>query len=322
MHPGLGQAGPLPSLWHIVADVIVWAMEAWDKLRHDLGIRGHRFPKKSVHRFLHWSAKVGLELDMLDERVRERLLGAAQEIGFDMGRIEDGVAPGRAMARILGELVLGPVVAFKHELWNHVFSKHEDDAGMRLFFTTLDTFVTAITGILDAGVITRGFTAIDDSELIDFLRAHKAEEFTLELEHSPFLRGWYDAAFAYRYEGGKPVPDLAAGTGIHGILRLLSSYRQAVAFKMQAGMGDTVFGPLLRAALGRAASGSSSSPRSPASGWTPPGSPWGRSASVARPSWWAGPTTTRWSTCSICRAGRASPGGNSWPTEAPCAGSA
>ncbi len=242
-HLGLGEDGPLPCLWNIVSNVIEWACETWESHRARLGIPGHEFPEVSARRFLHWSEQCGIKLDEFDAGVRERLLDTVQDIGRDLGAVEEHHEPARKLVHILGTLVLGPLVEFKKELWKHVVGPRLSDAELRLFFTTFDTFVTSIVGILEEGVVTRGFTSIDDIELVDFLRAHKAEPFTLELVHSPFLRGWYDAAFAYRCEGGKLMPDLAAGTGIHGILRLLGSYRREVAFKMRAGMGDTIFGP-------------------------------------------------------------------------------
>jgi uncharacterized protein with NAD-binding domain and iron-sulfur cluster len=101
-----------------------------------------------------------------------------------------------------------------------------------------------MSGIVAEDVAVKGFIALDDRELSEFLRQYGAEEFTLGLEHSPFLRGWYDAAFAYEYQGTHRIPNLAAGTGVHGMIRLIATFKESIAFKMQAGMGDTIFGPL------------------------------------------------------------------------------
>src|SRR5207248_8011913 len=40
------------------------------------------------------------------------------------------------------------------------------------------------------------------------------------------------------------VRAMAAGTGLHAVLRLLFGYGGAIMWKMQAGMGDTIFTPL------------------------------------------------------------------------------
>ena len=54
-----------------------------------------------------------------------------------------------------------------------------------------------------------------------------------------------------RLLGRRSDPDLAAGTGIHGILRLIGTYGQYVAYKMRAGMGDTIFGPFYQVLAAR-----------------------------------------------------------------------
>ena len=243
LHPTLGEIGPLPSLWHVLANGIVWAIDAWDALRAELQVPGHEIPKRVLRRFLHWSEHFEVDLDEFDAGLKEKLLDVVQDLGADFGDLGGRVHAAEAVGHALKELIVRPLVDFKHELWEQYVKARVDHAGLRLFFTTFDTFLTAVVGILDADVATNGFTSIDGYELSAFLKAHGAEDFTLELEHSPFLRGWYDAAFAYRFENGAAVPDLAAGTGVHGILRLLGGYREHVAYKMQAGMGDTVFGP-------------------------------------------------------------------------------
>jgi len=243
LHPTLGTAGPLPSLWHVMSHGILWALATWDTLRVELTVQGHEFPKAPLKRFLHWSAHFGVDLDQFDTGVRERLLDATQHVAADIGDLGGHVHVAAAMGHVLRTCVVQPLVDFKRELWMQFVKDRVDDTELRLFFTTFDTFVTSLIGILREDVLINGFTSIDSVELSTFLATHGAEDFTLQLEHSPFLRGWYDAAFAYRYDGGVAKPDLAAGTGIHGILRLMGGYREHIAYKMDAGMGDTIFGP-------------------------------------------------------------------------------
>ena len=49
-------------------------------------------------------------------------------------------------------------------------------------------------------------------------------------------------AFGYM-DGDVRKPNMAAGTAVHDLLRIFFTYRGAFAWKMQAGMGDTVFTP-------------------------------------------------------------------------------
>ncbi len=243
LHPELGMAGPLPSIWHLVSNGIEWAIDTWDAICDDLGLDGHRLPHEPVHWFLHLTDHVEVDLDEFDVGVKAHISGWIQKVAGDIGTFTLHNPEAHAATHFLKELVIAPLVAFKQELWEHVVDLRRDDPRVRVFFTTFDAFVSTMAGVLEEDVLGKGFLSIDDQELSAFLEKHGAHPFTLELDHSPFLRGWYDAAFAYDCTGDTRKADLAAGTGIHGILRLIGTYKGYVAYKMQAGMGDTIFGP-------------------------------------------------------------------------------
>jgi hypothetical protein len=75
---------------------------------------------------------------------------------------------------------------------------------------------------------------IDDEDFRAWLGRHGARQDTID---SPLLRGLYHAAFAVH-------EPLGAGTILHALLRMVSTYKGAILYRMQAGMGDTVFAPL------------------------------------------------------------------------------
>ena len=87
----------------------------------------------------------------------------------------------------------------------------------------------------------KSVTCLIDIDLWKWLRRHGAERLTLE--HAAFVKALYDLVFAYR-EGDKRRPDLAAGKALQAMIRIVSEYKGAVLWKMQSGMGDTVFTPL------------------------------------------------------------------------------
>ena len=93
----------------------------------------------------------------------------------------------------------------------------------------------------------RGFDAIDDYDIRDWLVLHGASERSVE---SAFVRGLYDLAFAY--DNGVPNgAKLAAGQGLRGGMRMFFYYREAIFWKMTAGMGDIVFAPMYEALVKR-----------------------------------------------------------------------
>ena len=60
---------------------------------------------------------------------------------------------------------------------------------------------------------------------------------------APLIRSGYDACFAY-VDGDPAQPRFSAGVAVHGGLRMWLTYRGAIMWKMNAGMGDTIFAPL------------------------------------------------------------------------------
>ena len=97
-----------------------------------------------------------------------------------------------------------------------------------------------IRGILADGILEKGFTAADDAEFRDWLKRHGASRIALA---SAPVREIYDLCFAYE-EGDLARPNLAAGTATEIALRIAFTYKGSVMYRMQAGMGDTVFAPI------------------------------------------------------------------------------
>ena len=94
-------------------------------------------------------------------------------------------------------------------------------------------------GAVDSGIFRSGFDAIDDTEISAWLLHYGASQ---EAVYSAVFRGCYDYVFGY--PGGVTSDrGVGAGTAIRGLLRLAFTYKGALFFKMQAGMGDTIFGP-------------------------------------------------------------------------------
>lgn len=111
------------------------------------------------------------------------------------------------------------------------------DADLRFFFQTFDIVAATVCGIVRDGI----HGAANDVELRDWLVAHGASRENVDA--SPVLRALYDLVFAFE-EGDTSRPNLAAGKAVQALIRIGLTYKGAVLWKMQAGMGDTVFTPL------------------------------------------------------------------------------
>jgi uncharacterized protein with NAD-binding domain and iron-sulfur cluster len=109
-------------------------------------------------------------------------------------------------------------------------------------FLLADVAVATLLGML-RDLCQKPWTAIDDQEWRAWLLSHGMHKQT---EWCSFIRAFYAIVFAYR-DGDATDPskgDLAAGTTICTLMRINFDFHESIFLKMQAGMGDTIFGPL------------------------------------------------------------------------------
>ena len=112
----------------------------------------------------------------------------------------------------------------------------------RRLFIILDLTITCIKGILRDGLLTEGFDVINDIEFMDWLKMHGAADITVQ---STLITALYDVGFAYT-DGDLTKRNYEAGSALRIIFRLGLTYRGAFMWKMQAGMGDTIFTPIYK----------------------------------------------------------------------------
>jgi uncharacterized protein with NAD-binding domain and iron-sulfur cluster len=119
-----------------------------------------------------------------------------------------------------------------------------DDDTARRMAQVFDLCVSSLLGLFREGVLRgeRTFSDLDEMELREFLLKHGCHPESLT---SPALTGYYDIAFAF--DDGindDQHRNTGAGTAVHAMLRMCFGYKGSFMWKMQAGMGDTIFAPL------------------------------------------------------------------------------
>lgn len=116
-----------------------------------------------------------------------------------------------------------------------------DDDESRRLWEIIDLVLAVIRGMIRFRLMTdpRGFDAIDDYDCREWLMLNGASERSV---NSAFIRALYDLAFGYE-DGDVARPKIAAGQAMRGAVRAFFTYRGAFFWKMQSGMGDTVFAP-------------------------------------------------------------------------------
>jgi uncharacterized protein with NAD-binding domain and iron-sulfur cluster len=118
----------------------------------------------------------------------------------------------------------------------------ETDGELRRVWHVIELILAILRGatVHRLALDPRGFDAINDYDWREWLRLHGASEQALD---SGFMRGIYDLVFGYE-AGDVGRPRLAAGVALRGAMRMFFTYRGALFWRMNAGMGDVVFAPL------------------------------------------------------------------------------
>lgn len=159
------------------------------------------------------------------EAVVAQLLGAAQKLAEHIERVLPADLDG-LYKRILAlvDRVAAPLLA------------HFDGDELRHTRLLLDFAFTHLRGFIRDGLLLPpyDFSKIDDRDYRQWLSDHGARDETVR---SAPVTALYDLVFAID-EG------MAAGATIACATRMLLTYKGALFYKMQAGMGDTVFAPL------------------------------------------------------------------------------
>jgi uncharacterized protein with NAD-binding domain and iron-sulfur cluster len=163
----------------------------------------------------------------------------------ELERIESG------RARILGRFgvyvidsLLARFIGIAHRAVRDVLP---DEPDIRHAWEILDMGVAILRGILADNVLIDGLDAIEDWDFSRWLEKHGCFN-----PWSPLIRSIYDSGA--HYENGQTVSskpnerpataNLAAGTAVHCLLRMFAGYAGSFSYRMNAGMGETVFTPI------------------------------------------------------------------------------
>jgi len=121
-------------------------------------------------------------------------------------------------------------------VWARVEPVLDDNDELRRAFIMIDLATAAINGMIHDDLVGEDpyWFRIDDQSFRSWLMKHGATELTA---HSAPVEAAHQLVFAEK-------TDLAAGTAMGGILRMLLGYKGSIFWEMQAGMGDTIFGPM------------------------------------------------------------------------------
>lgn len=122
---------------------------------------------------------------------------------------------------------------------------YERRSDHRLAWTLLSLVTATVHGVMADGIATdpRGFRAVNDEDYAEWVIRHGAHPDVLEF---PVLRAMYNMVFGYE-KGHLERPKVCAGVGMLLVGMMLFTYKGAIFWKMNAGMGDIIMAPLYEA---------------------------------------------------------------------------
>jgi len=140
-------------------------------------------------------------------------------------------------------IILKLLERFMQRLKSSIESEIEQDDDTFRILVLLDLAFANIRGLFVDEVIYSGsLDSLDEYDYREWLQKHGAQETSI---NSAFIRVLYDLVYAFP-GGNVHQPRLAAGTAIRILTTVIFQYNGAIMWKMQAGMGDTIFAPLYK----------------------------------------------------------------------------
>lgn len=234
-----GEGGAMPSLWDFLEMTLDWVGE----LIRDSAIKDHveqhadSHEHRSVLRWLREHVRGLLDTGKFEtETMAEEIIAM---IEAHLEKIGNNPTEHTAADH---SLIIHLLEALLSWLRRELMKLIDSNVKLLRLFILIDLATTGIIGLLKDGVLFHPLqlNSLDDEDMRAWFRRHGAAEETI---NSPIMAGWYDLVFAYHNgEIGKPVT--AVGTMIYAMFRTFLTYKGAIFWKMQAGMGDTIFAPI------------------------------------------------------------------------------
>jgi uncharacterized protein with NAD-binding domain and iron-sulfur cluster len=203
---------------------------------------------KVIHGAYTLAHHLGTDVDQLAKKLEKHSTGLSGWIGREIEHFHKTINDD--LHALTHELIVKILGTFMHWLWMKVKdSVMTDDSTRRLWI--LSNFIYAnISGGIEDGILFKGFDAVNDCDYRDWLEKYAYDDGDLML-NSAWVLGTYDAMFAYvdgdnrtpEGEAWPPNAKLEAGNVMKAGIRQFLAYKGASVWKMQAGMGDTIFGP-------------------------------------------------------------------------------
>ncbi|MDC3958090.1 NAD(P)-binding protein [Polyangium jinanense] len=211
--PGLGRKVPTPA--ELIPIMLQFLLDLFDEqpaLRNGSDAR---------------SRSLGVGIRVLRRGVA-RLLASLRELL---------AAPAENLVAVRREELLRRLLAWSAAVFRRCEPLLAQQPEIRSAWAAVDITLAMIRGMIADGLTDQDdvdWLRLDHEDFRAWLRRHGASEASVR---ASTVSGVYAGA----YSAGR---EMGAGTALHWTLRMLYTYRGAIFYKMQAGMGDVIFAPL------------------------------------------------------------------------------
>jgi uncharacterized protein with NAD-binding domain and iron-sulfur cluster len=230
-----GMASETLSAWDVVVTVYEWIKKLFGKLgEHHLG---HRVALDASTDHPNWLHRFASAMSRGIGEIEADIAGTAITLESLIKNLPDELAPHENGKHPVLQAAL---TGIKQWLEKEIAHKLDTDDNLRRMFIGLDLAITSLLGMLEDSVLQRGFDVINNIDFYEWLIKHGANR-TYTVYSAP-VRGFYDLVFAYE-DGDYAKSNIEAGSMPRGMLKVAFAYQGGMMWKMQAGMGDTVFTP-------------------------------------------------------------------------------
>jgi len=237
-----GDGNETLDLWQIVQVGYEWIKQWLGELK-DADVHG----AAAAHHALDTETHAGSWLHRLAEHVENDVMALCSDVGVAFAALQRfsaelpaALADHAPEHHLLQSSALKCVRTWLHARFGDLLQDNSLGDDLRRLYICADLGLTSIIGMIEDGVLTRGFDVINDEDFQAWLTRHGANP-QVTVQSAPVV-GFYDLVFAYE-DGNFDKPNIEAGTMLRGMLRVAFDYHGAIMWKMQAGMGDTVFTP-------------------------------------------------------------------------------
>ena len=237
--PGEPGVGAPATLWQLFCAGVEWALARVREFEKEIvaaeiqAAKGHWL--RAAKNLLKDAAVVGITIE---ESIVHCFSDMAPEV---VDTLRNGPVNHTAKLGFIQQL-MERLQEFIHE--------HSDAAAesIRRKAMIADTAVALLLGMIVDDVFNKGFDQLDDQDYSEWLKSHGCRN-----PWSPPVQAVYDAAFAFSRGITNEVKNrtLAAGSALHASLRMYFAYQGAYCYKMNGGMGDTIFAPFYLALKNR-----------------------------------------------------------------------